>query len=55
MPFDGPAAGIGAPLLSRLDLSRDDNLRDAEHELNRCNSDRDFATWARKWGGGVDA
>ena len=37
-------------LLSRLDASGDEVLKDARHELHRCAADRDFSAWARKWG-----
>lgn len=48
MPFDGPAAGIGD--LSRMDLSNDEVVKDAEHELRHCQSDHDLARSARRWG-----
>jgi hypothetical protein len=46
----GPAASIGASLLSRLDFSDSEVVKDAEHEFQRCSTDSDFARWARKWG-----
>jgi len=45
MAFDG------STLLSRLDMSDVENVKDADHQLRRCVSDADFAAWARKWGG----
>lgn len=50
MPYAGPAASIGASLLSRLDFSDSEVVKDAEHEFQRCSTDSDFARWARKWG-----
>jgi hypothetical protein len=45
MAFDG------STLLSRLDLSDVEAVKDADHELRRATTDADLAGWARKWGG----
>jgi hypothetical protein len=49
MPFDGPAAGIGGAMLSRLDLTDPENAKDAVFEIKRCVTDADYARWARRW------
>jgi hypothetical protein len=41
---------IGTSLLSRFDLTDDEDVRQAEFELRRCATDFDFARWARNWG-----
>lgn len=46
----GPAAGIGGARLARMDLSDNEVVKDAEHALSHCQSDFDFARWARNWG-----
>lgn len=49
----GGGAGVGGghfALLSRMDLSSDEVVKDAHHELRRCVSESDFGAWARKWG-----
>lgn len=46
----GPAAGIGASLISRLDVSEDEPLKDAVHQLRRCVSADDYMAWATTWG-----
>lgn len=52
--MSGPAfalvAPVGGALLSRLDLSQEDIVRDAEAQLHRASSDADLARWARVWG-----
>jgi hypothetical protein len=40
----------GSALLSRLDLTRDENIRDARHELERATDPERLAAWAAKWG-----
>jgi hypothetical protein len=45
MAFDG------STLLSRLDMSDAENVKDADHQFRRCASEADFAAWAQKWGG----
>jgi hypothetical protein len=39
-----------SPLLTRLDLSDEENIKDAAHQLARCRDDFQFAAWARRWG-----
>lgn len=47
---DRGSAPHGVTDLARLDLSDEENVKDAAHELRRCASDHDFAQWARRWG-----
>lgn len=54
MPYDGHApARFASTMLSRLDLSDGEVLKDAEHQFQRCTTDADFASWARTWGAPV--
>lgn len=43
-----PAAG--SSLLSRLDCSVEENVKEARHQLRRCRTEREFADWAATWG-----
>lgn len=37
-------------LLSRLDVSDIEVVKDARHDLRRCRTEKDFADWAATWG-----
>lgn len=36
--------------LTRLDVSDLENVKDARHQLRRCQTERQFADWAATWG-----
>lgn len=36
--------------LSRKNVTLNDIIADAEHQLMRCNSAEDFERWAKAWG-----
>ena len=47
---------IGSSLLTRLDMSDVENVRDAAHELRRAGDDAArLAVWAAKWGASLVA
>lgn len=37
-------------MLSRLDCSSEENVKDALHQLRRCRTEADYANWAATWG-----
>lgn len=37
-------------MLSRLDCSSEENVKDALHQLRRCRTEADYANWAAAWG-----
>jgi hypothetical protein len=51
MAFDQPTDLFGeSTLLSRLDVTDDEVVKDAAFELQRCADDLQHARWARRWG-----
>lgn len=38
------------PIRSRDDLTDQEIIKDARHQLHRCKSDEDYAAWAKRWG-----
>lgn len=40
----------GSSLLTRLDLTDEEIVKDATSELHRCETEPQFAAWSRKWG-----
>lgn len=50
-PSRRAAPSVGSALLSRMDLSDGEVIKDAAHQFRRCDSEAALAGWARKWGG----
>lgn len=44
-----PDAHVTSVGLSRTDVANRQAVLDAKHQLDRCRTDADFATWSRRW------